>query len=44
MTTKAAFAIAAAVATIIAVLLPIPHDKDSGAAQAAVLPFTQVHG
>jgi hypothetical protein len=41
MRVKAAFAIAAALATLIAMLLPIPRDSDGGAAHAAGLPFSQ---
>jgi len=44
MKIKAAFAIAAALAAIIATLLPIRRDNDAGSAQAATLPFVQPHG
>jgi len=44
MKIKAAFAIAAAVAAIVATMLPIRRDSDAGSAQAATLPFTQAHG
>jgi hypothetical protein len=40
MRIKAAFAIAAVVATVIAMLLPIPRDSDGGAAHASAL-FSQ---
>lgn len=43
MKTKAAFALAAAVAAVVAALLPIPRDKDAGDAQAAALPFAFTH-
>ncbi|HEX6859829.1 MAG TPA: hypothetical protein VF138_06485 [Caulobacteraceae bacterium] len=38
MRTKAAFATAAALAAVIAALLPIPHDSDAGSAHAASWP------
>lgn len=42
--TKAAFAVAAALAAFVVALLPIPKDSDSGAAHAAVPPLPIIHG
>ncbi|HSK42137.1 MAG TPA: hypothetical protein VK943_20395 [Arenibaculum sp.] len=40
MKTRAAFAIVAVLAALIAVGLPFPRDADAGAAHAAAPPFT----